>query len=61
MHLDQSHVDQFHRDGFLIAPGIFRPEEVSAMLEAVEGGNRVATTTFATQDAAWRGRARSMR
>ena len=54
MYLDQSQVEQFHRDGFIIVPDVFRAEEVAAMLDAVEGGNRVASTTVATQDAAGR-------
>ncbi|MDA0712012.1 MAG: phytanoyl-CoA dioxygenase family protein [bacterium] len=44
------HVGNFHRDGFLLEPGVFSPEEVNAMLAAVEGGSRVVETTKASQD-----------
>jgi ectoine hydroxylase-related dioxygenase (phytanoyl-CoA dioxygenase family) len=54
MFLDQSHAEQFHRDGYLIVPDVFTPDEVAAMLEAVETGSRVAGTTVTTQDTAGR-------
>jgi ectoine hydroxylase-related dioxygenase (phytanoyl-CoA dioxygenase family) len=50
--LDDILVQQYHRDGFLIVENVFRPDEVAALLDAVEHGDRVAKTTVAPKDAA---------
>jgi ectoine hydroxylase-related dioxygenase (phytanoyl-CoA dioxygenase family) len=49
--LDDTLVQQYHRDGFLIIEDVFRPAEVAALLHAVEHGDRVAQTTVAPKDA----------
>lgn len=54
MFIDQSRVEDFNRDGFVIVPGVFSSGEVAAMLNAVEDGPRVATTTVTTKDVAGR-------
>lgn len=51
MFLNNESVEQYHRDGFLIVEDVFRPDEVRAMLDAVEHGDRVAGTTVASKDA----------
>lgn len=51
MHIDNAMVRRFNDDGFVILPDVFSREEVDAMLDAVESGERVASTTFATTDA----------
>ncbi len=50
MFLDDVMVAQYQRDGFLIVPDVFSPDEVGAMLEAVETGQRVAQTTINPKD-----------
>lgn len=50
MHLTPDHVSDYQRDGFVLSRGVFTGEEVEAMLGAVEGGGRVASTTKASQD-----------
>lgn len=54
MHLVPEQVSAFHRDGYLLVPGVFTDAEVEAMLDAVERGDRVAKTTRASQDSAGR-------
>jgi hypothetical protein len=51
MHLTNEHVAAYHRDGYLPVPGLFRREEVAAMIAAVEEGDRVAGSTWASTDA----------
>lgn len=50
MSLTPELVGDFHRDGFLLVREMFCEDEVEAMLDAVEGGGRVAGTTRASQD-----------
>ena len=50
--LDDNLVQQYHRDGYLIIEDVFRPDEIAALLYAVEHGERVAKTTVAPKDAA---------
>lgn len=51
MYLSYQDVARFHCDGFVMIDGLFSQDEVTAMLEAVEHGERVARTTFDTTDA----------
>jgi len=51
MFLDNNAVQQYHRDGYMIVPDVFTTDEVGAMLDAVERGDRVARTTHETKDA----------
>jgi ectoine hydroxylase-related dioxygenase (phytanoyl-CoA dioxygenase family) len=48
--LDDTLVHQYHRDGYLIIEDVFRPDEIAALLHAVEHGDRVAKTTVARKD-----------
>lgn len=48
--LTEEHVAQFHRDGYVLVPDLFRPAEISAMLQDVEGGERVAAHTRGNED-----------
>jgi hypothetical protein len=41
---------QYDRDGYLLVPNVFSPAEVRAMLDAVEGGGRVAEKAFNMAD-----------
>jgi ectoine hydroxylase len=50
MSLTPELVGDFHRDGFLLMRDVFVGDEVVAMLDAVEGGDRVEDTTKASQD-----------
>jgi ectoine hydroxylase len=51
MYLTQDAVVDFNRDGYLHVGGLFTPDEVAAMLAAVEGGERVAGSTYTSKDA----------
>jgi ectoine hydroxylase-related dioxygenase (phytanoyl-CoA dioxygenase family) len=52
MYLVPDQVSGYQRDGFVLVSGVFTGVEVEAMLGAVEGGDRVASTTRASQDGA---------
>ena len=52
MYLVPDQVSDYQRDGFVLVSGVFPGAEVEAMLGAVEGGDRVASTTRASQDKA---------
>lgn len=51
MYLTTDHVAEYQRNGYLLVPELFNAQEVATMLAAVEGGDRVAGTTRATDDA----------
>lgn len=50
MHLTQTDVENYHRDGYVLAPNLFCEEEVAAMVAAIEGGGRVSSTVRERQD-----------
>ncbi|GAB4468635.1 MAG: phytanoyl-CoA dioxygenase family protein [Armatimonadaceae bacterium] len=50
MYLNEEHVGAFHRDGYILVPGLFHAEEVAAMVEEI-GGERVAAHTRGKEDA----------
>jgi ectoine hydroxylase-related dioxygenase (phytanoyl-CoA dioxygenase family) len=54
MYLDHMKTADFHRDGYVLLENVFTSEEVSVMLDAVQGGSRVAETIRSTTDAAGR-------
>ncbi|MBL4575312.1 MAG: phytanoyl-CoA dioxygenase family protein [Opitutaceae bacterium] len=43
--------EDFRRDGYLLLSNAFNKEEVAALLQEVEQGDRVATSSYDTQDA----------
>ncbi|MDF2667801.1 MAG: phytanoyl-CoA dioxygenase family protein [Paenibacillus sp.] len=43
-------VQQFNRDGYLLANSVFSPEEIEAMLYEVNGGSRLANSELNTSD-----------
>src|ERR1044072_4825430 len=47
--IDEAAVWQFHRDGYFFVEDLFSQAEVDAMLKAVEGGDRVASSTSSRQ------------
>ena len=49
--IDRPLVEQYQKDGFIIVEDVFTPDEVGALLEAVEHGDRVAKSTVSLQDA----------
>jgi ectoine hydroxylase-related dioxygenase (phytanoyl-CoA dioxygenase family) len=44
MYLTDEAVAAYHRDGYVLLPGVFRPEEVRAMIADIEGGGERVTT-----------------
>jgi ectoine hydroxylase-related dioxygenase (phytanoyl-CoA dioxygenase family) len=50
MYLNQEAVANYRRDGYVIVPGLFSETEIKAMLQEVEGGERVATHTRGNED-----------
>jgi ectoine hydroxylase-related dioxygenase (phytanoyl-CoA dioxygenase family) len=53
-YLNDDQVAQYHRDGYLLVPELLSKVEVAAMLEDVEGGERVAMHTRGNEDASGR-------
>ena len=51
MYLDHTGTADFQKDGYVLLENVFSSEEVDTMLDAVQGGSRVAETTRATTDA----------
>ena len=51
MILTEERVADYHRDGYLLVPGLFSRGEVDAMIAEVEGGERVGSTTRGSEDA----------
>ena len=41
----------YHRDGYVLVPDLFRKDEIGALLRDVEGGERVAAATRGNEDA----------
>lgn len=54
MYLNDDLLADYHRDGYVLLPGLFTPTEVKAMLDDVEGGERVASHTRGNEDATGR-------
>lgn len=50
MLLSHLQAEQYDRDGYLLVENVFSPDEVAAMLRAVEGGERVSAATFTMND-----------
>ncbi len=50
MFLDASKVADYHRDGYVLVKSLFDTEEVSAMIQEVEGGERVANAIHSPTD-----------
>jgi hypothetical protein len=51
MLLSHLQAEQYDRDGYLLVENVFSSDEVAALLREVEGGQRVAATTFTMNDA----------
>jgi hypothetical protein len=49
--LNRDQVADFHRDGFVLAPGVFSRDEVEVMVATVETSQRIAATTNNMPDA----------
>ncbi len=50
MYLTDELVANYQRDGYVLVPGLFTPDEVRAMLADVEGGDRVGASTRGNAD-----------
>ena len=50
MFLSPTEVANCDRDGYVLVPNLFNEREVAAMLRAVEGGGRVASTASGMAD-----------
>lgn len=50
MYLNEDRVTDFHRDGYVLVENLFNKAEVTAMIAAVEAGERVANTTKGSED-----------
>ena len=49
--LTEDRVADYQRDGYVLIPDLFTPQEVKAMIAEVEGGGRVAQTARGNEDA----------
>jgi ectoine hydroxylase len=54
MYLTDDHVAAYNRDGYVLLTDVFNPAEVRAMIQEVEGGERVATHTRGNEDTSGR-------
>jgi ectoine hydroxylase-related dioxygenase (phytanoyl-CoA dioxygenase family) len=51
MGISREQVDDYHRDGYLLLEGLLAADEVAVLLDAIEHGNRVASTKLTFEDA----------
>jgi ectoine hydroxylase-related dioxygenase (phytanoyl-CoA dioxygenase family) len=54
MYLTDNEVDAFNRDGYIFIENLFSEREVTAMIAAIDGGGRVADSTYGRRDASGR-------
>lgn len=50
MKLSTAEIERYQRDGFLLFPGLFSPQEVSLLLDAVERVSRIEAEGIFRED-----------